>query len=107
MKALLLSILIWTVLVSCKEKQPDPLNSAQMGEVAAVITKVDLSSLADCACCTPYQIQIGNDTFQANQLPVSFETLTATVWLKYERQQLSGICNQVQNRIGITSIRNR
>ncbi|AUD04166.1 hypothetical protein CWM47_21405 [Spirosoma pollinicola] len=106
-KTLLLSMLLWAALTGCKKNELDPVTSSQPGEVAAVITKIDLSSLGDCTCCTPYQIQIDKDTFQADQLPGSFETLTTTVWLKYEYLQLSGTCNQVQNRIGITSIRNR
>lgn len=100
-------MLLWTALTACQKGELDLASYGQPNEVAAVITKLDLSSLADCACCSPYQIQIGKDTFQADQLPVSFETLTTTVWLKYERQQLSGICSQVRNRISITSIRNR
>jgi hypothetical protein len=107
MKTLLLSILLWTVVTGCKKSEIGSSMNGQPGEVAAVITKIDLSSLADCACCASYQIQIGSDTFQADQLPVSFETLTANVWIKYDRRQLSGVCSQVHNRIGITSIRNR
>ncbi len=100
-------MLLLASLPSCKKSDINSVTNGQPGEVAAIITKVDLSALADCACCARYQIQIGSDKFQADQLPVSFESLTANVWLKYDRQQLSGECSQVQNRIGVTSVRNR
>lgn len=107
MKTLLLSILLWTVLAGCKKDEINADRSGQPGEVAAVITKIDLSSLADCACCAIFQIQIGADNYQADQLPVPIEVFPVTVWIKYDRQQLGGVCSQVQNRIRITSIRDR